>query len=152
MARGRYAHTIDAKGRVSIPAGLRVELDATEDRPPILTNLLDSPALGLYSHDRWEEIERRLDSMSQTHPKVQKVRRMLISGAVEAPIDGQGRLLIPPHLREHAGLEREVTIAGLGSRIEIWDRARFDAELREIKDHGPEISEEISKEIGEVGL
>ena len=134
MARGRFAHTIDAKGRVSIPAGLRVELQATDDRPPILTNLVDTPAVGLFSHDRWEEIERRLANMSQMQPEIQSVQRMLVSGAVESPIDGQGRLLIPPHLREHAGLDREVTIAGVGARIEIWDRARWEEYRSNVED------------------
>lgn len=147
MARGRFAHTLDAKGRVSIPAGLRVELQSTDDRPPILTNLVDTPAVGLFSHDRWEEIERRLENMSQTQPEIQAVRRMLVSGAAESPIDGQGRLLVPPHLREHAGLERDVTIAGVGTRIEIWDKARFDEELRRIRESRHQVSS-IAAELG----
>ncbi|MDX1648248.1 MAG: division/cell wall cluster transcriptional repressor MraZ [Myxococcota bacterium] len=147
MARGRFAHTMDAKGRLSIPAALREELQARDDRPPFLTNLVDCPAVGLYPHDRWLEIEQRLSNMSQTQPEIQKMRRMLVSGAVECPIDGQGRILIPPHLREHAGLEREVTIAGVGGRIEIWDRGRFDDELRGIREHGPEVSR-VAAELG----
>lgn len=147
MARGRFAHTIDAKGRVSIPAGLRVELQANDDRAPILTNLVDTPAVGLFSHERWEEIEQRLANMSQMQPEIQSVQRMLVSGAVESPIDAQGRLLIPPHLREHASLEREVTIAGVGSRIEIWDRARFEEELRRIRENRHQVSS-IAAELG----
>ena len=148
MARGRFSHTMDAKGRISIPAGLRMELQAENDRPPFLTNLVDCPALGLYSHDRWLEIEDRLESMSYTQPEVQRYRRLVISGAVESPFDAQGRVLIPAHLREHAGLEREVTIAGVGSRIEIWDKARFDEELQQTRDR----SREISSVLAEAGV
>lgn len=147
MARGRFAHTIDAKGRVSIPAGLRVELQSQDDRPPIVTSLMDTPAVGLYSHDRWQEVEQRLESMSQTHPQIQSVRRILISGAEDAPIDGQGRITIPQYLRAEAGLEREVTIAGVGSRIEIWDRARFEEELRRIREDRHRVSS-IAAELG----
>jgi MraZ protein len=148
MARGRFTHTMDAKGRLSIPAGLRVELQAEKDRPPFLTNLADCPALGLYGHDQWLEIERRLETMSQIQPEVQSFRRLFVSGAVEAPIDAQGRLLVPPHLREHAGLEKEVIIAGVGQRIEIWDKARFDEELQQTRDR----SHEISSVLAELGV
>jgi len=148
MARGRSAHTMDAKGRISIPAGLRVELQVEKDRPPFLTNLADCPALGLYAHDHWLEIERRLETMSQIQPEVQSFRRLFVSGAVESPIDAQGRVLIPPHLREHAGLEREVIIAGVGRRIEIWDKARFDEELQQTRDR----SREISSVLAELGV
>lgn len=140
MARGRFSHTMDAKGRINIPAGLRLELQTEDDRPPFLTNLVDCPALGLYSHDRWLKIEDRLESMSFTQPEIQRYRRLVISGAVECPFDAQGRVLIPQHLREHAGLEREVTIAGVGSRIEIWDKARFEEELQQTREQSHEVS------------
>lgn len=147
MARGRFFHTMDAKGRVSLPAVLRVDLQTQDDRPPILTNLVDCPAVGVFSHDRWLEIEQRLASMSQMQPEIQSVQRLLVSGAVECPIDAQGRILVPPHLREHAGLERDVTIAGVGRRIEIWDRARFDEELATIRRNGPGVSR-VAAELG----
>ncbi len=145
MARGRFSHTMDAKGRISIPAGLRMELQANDDQPPFLTNLVDCPALGLYSHDRWLEIEDRLESMSHTQPEIQKYRRLVISGAVESPFDAQGRMLIPVHLREHAGLEREVTIAGVGSRIEIWDKTRFDDALSRTQANLGEIASRVAR-------
>lgn len=147
MARGRFAHTMDAKGRLSIPGALREELQAQDGQPPVLTNMVECPAVGLYSHDRWLEIEQRLDSMSQIQPDIQQIQRMLVSGAIPCPLDAQGRILIPPYLREHAGLEREVTIAGVGRRIEIWDRARFDAELRAIRERGREVSK-VAAELG----
>jgi MraZ protein len=147
MARGRFFHTMDAKGRVSLPAVLRVDLQTHDDRPPILTNLVDCAAVGVFSHERWLEIEQRLASMSQMQPEIQSVQRLLVSGAVECPIDTQGRILVPPHLREHAGLERDVTIAGVGRRIEIWDRARFDDELAKIRRNGPDVSR-VAAELG----
>ena len=147
MARGRFLHTMDAKGRVSIPVVLRTEIQTQDERPPILTNLVDCPAVGLFSHDRWLEIEQRLTSMSQVQPEIQSIQRLLVSGAVECPFDAQGRILVPPHLREHAGLEREVTIAGVGRRIEIWDKGRFDEELSRIRERGREVSA-VAAELG----
>jgi len=147
MARGRFYLKMDAKGRLAIPAGLRVELQAQGDRPPILTNLVDCPAVGVFANDRWLEFEQRLVNMSQTQPEVLRYQRLLVSGAEECKLDGQGRVLVPPHLREHAGLEKEVVIAGLGRRIEIWDRGRFEQELAEIRDDGPGVSR-VAAELG----
>lgn len=147
MARGRFTYTMDAKGRLAIPPVMRMELQTHPDRPPFLTNLVDCPALGLFAHERWLEIEQRLSTMSQMQPEIQAIRRMLVSGAQECPLDNQGRLLIPPHLREHAGLAREVTIAGVGPRIEIWDTARFERELVITKDKGSEFAR-VAAELG----
>jgi MraZ protein len=140
MARGHVHHVLDAKGRVAIPQGYRMELQAQDQRAPILTLLIDQPALGLYAHSRWQAIEERLESMSPVQPEVQAVRRMLISTAVECPIDGQGRILIPEDLREHAGLERDVTFAGVGARIEIWSKDRYEGEIRATRQRAHEIA------------
>jgi MraZ protein len=147
MARGRHQHVMDAKGRISIPAGFRVEIQAQDERPPILTNLVDAPALGLFAHERWIQIEDRLASMSQLQPEVQAVQRMLVSNSIECPIDAQGRILIPPHLREHAGLERDVTIAGVGARIELWDSERFEGEMSRTRERSHEIAS-IAAQLG----
>jgi len=138
---------MDAKGRVSMPAALRAEIHGEGGLPPFLTNLVDCPAVGVFSHEKWMDIEERLANMSQMQPELQELQRLLVSGAVECPIDGQGRILVPPHLREHAGLQREVMIAGVGRRIEIWDRSRFDEELDRIRARGHEVSS-IAAELG----
>jgi MraZ protein len=117
-----------------------MELQAQDQRAPILMLLIDQPALGLYAHNRWEAIEERLETMSQVQPEVQAVRRMLVSTAVECPIDGQGRILIPPDLRELAGLERDVTFAGVGARVEIWSRGRYEGEIRATRERAHEIA------------
>jgi MraZ protein len=128
MFRGRFVHTIDSKGRMSIPLGFRTELQRRSERPPILTNLKD--CLALYPYEDWLEIEKRLCSASPMQLEVQALQRFMVSGASDCPIDAQGRILVPPHLREHARLERDVTIAGVGPRIELWDKASFDLELQ----------------------
>jgi MraZ protein len=140
MARGHVHHVLDSKGRVAIPQVYRMELQAQDQRPPILAALIDKQALGLYAHARWQAIEERLETMSQVQPEVQAVRRMLVSGAVECPVDGQGRILIPPHLREHAGMERDVTFAGVGARIEIWSKERYEGEIRQARERAHEIA------------
>ncbi len=143
MFTGRFVHTIDSKGRVSIPAGLRVELQRQSDRPPILTNMLD--CLALYSRDNWEVYAQKLIEVDPFRLEGHELQRFMLSGACEVPPDAQGRILIPPHLREHAKLDKEVTIAGVGPRIELWSKERFDAEMSRTQARFREISREVSE-------
>ena len=129
MFRGRYVHTIDAKNRMSLPMAFRQALERSSDRPPILTNAYD--CLELHCFEDWEAFEERIVAIADVDPEAQAYARMMISGATECPIDKQGRILVPPHLRAYAALEREVTLAGCGRKIEIWDNARFEAKFNE---------------------
>ncbi len=146
MFRGRYVHTIDAKNRMSLPADFRNELTRRGDRPPILTN--GHECLDLYSFEDWIDYERRIAAIADVDPAAQAFARMRISGATECPIDRQGRILVPPHLREHARLEREVTVAGIGPRIELWDRARFDLSLSNTQARYPETAAAVASKLG----
>lgn len=140
MFRGRHMHTMDSKGRVSVPAAFRSALapDGDRDRPPILTNL--QHCIALYPHDTWLDVERQLSEASSMQPEVQALQRFMVGGATECPIDGQGRVLVPPYLREHAGLDRDITIAGVGKRVELWDTARFKKDLERTTERLGEIS------------
>lgn len=127
MFRGRFLHTLDSKYRVSIPVGYRMEIQRRNELPPILT--IGKNCLALYAHDDWVAHEKSLTEADHTRPESNALQRLLIANCVESPIDSQGRILIPEFLREHAKLGKDVTLAGVGKRIEIWDRARFDEEL-----------------------
>lgn len=124
-------HTIDAKNRMSLPVAFRQALERRSDRPPILTNALH--CLELHPFEDWEAWEERIVGIADVDPQAQNYARMMISGAVECPVDKQGRILVPPHLRDYAGLEREVTVAGVGKKIELWDNARFEAQFTETR-------------------
>lgn len=129
-------HTIDAKNRMSLPVEFRHELTRRGERSPILTN--GHLCLDLFAREDWDEYEKRIVAIADVDPAAQEFVRMRVSGASECPIDRQGRILVPPHLRQHAGLEREVTVAGVGRLIELWDRARFEASLNNAQAHYPE--------------
>ena len=146
MFRGRSVHTIDAKNRISIPAGFRVEFERRSDQAPILTN--DAASLALYPYEDWCLFEERLLNLSSVDPNVGAYARFMVSGASECPIDKQGRILVPPALREYAGLDREVTIAGVGNRLELWDKVRFDAELSKTQARFVEISSSVAEKLG----
>lgn len=123
--RGRYEHTVDGKGRTSLPARFREQLAALGESRLVITTGLD-PCLVAYSVREWEAFEERLASLPSFDKSVATLKRIYVSGAVECEIDKLGRLLLPPSLRKHGGIEREVLWAGMGKHIELWDRGRFE--------------------------
>jgi len=143
MFRGRFVHTVDSKGRVSIPAGFRMELQRRSQLPPILT--IQPECLTLYAQEDWEGVVRRLTDVDPLRSEVRKLQRFLIGNCFPVELDAQGRILIPPALREHAKLEREVMIVGLGNCVEIWDRERFEEDQARTLARFDEISLEVSK-------
>ena len=119
MFRGRYEHTIDAKGRTSVPARYRDALSATGERRVVVTSALD-PCLVAYSPAEWSSFEEKLAKLPQFDRAVQKLRRIYLSGAVECEFDDVGRILVPPTLRDHAGLKKDVLWAGSGKYAELF--------------------------------
>jgi MraZ protein len=124
MFRGRYEHTIDAKGRTSLPARYRDALEAGGERRIVLTSALD-PCLVAYTMGEWTAFEDRIAKLPQFDRAVQKLKRIYVSGAVECEIDDSGRVLVPPTLRDYAGLAKDVLWAGSGKYAELWDKARW---------------------------
>jgi MraZ protein len=124
MFRGRHDHTIDAKGRLSIPRVFRGELVGGGDSPPMLVNEKDH--LALFPAEVWAAEEQRLIEMSSLDPDAQRLRRFYATGSVPCPVDSQGRILVPAFLRDHAGLEKNVIVAGVLERIELWSPSRFE--------------------------
>ena len=129
MFRGRHDHTIDTKGRLSIPRVFRDDLVGGGDSPPMLVNQRD--LLDLFPAEEWVSFEERLRGMSSLDPDAQRLRRFYSSGSVPCPIDSQGRVLVPGFLRDHAGLDTKVIIAGVYERVEIWSPAKFETSQAE---------------------
>ncbi len=150
MFRGQYEHTIDAKGRTSVPARFREVLAAGGDGRLVLTTGLD-PCVVAYPMQEWLAFEERLARLPQFDPSVQMLRRIYVSGAVECEVDKVGRILVPQTLRRHAGLGREVLWAGMGRHVELWSRDRFEAMRSEVL--GDEAQRaEVARRLAELGL
>jgi len=132
MFRGRFEHTIDAKGRISLPAKYREILSSNYNDRLIITNF-DS-CLVAYPYEEWVILEERFSQHSIMEEDVQTFIHYFISGATECAIDKLGRILIPPTLRKHAGLEREVVFVGMITRIQIWDKAKWDQKFMEAQE------------------
>lgn len=116
---GTYSHNIDAKGRMNFPTKLRESLGDSF----IITRGLDG-CLFVYSREEWEVMEEKISSMPLSKGK--NVQRFFFSNAAEIEADKQGRILIPAHLREYAGLEKDVMVIGAVNRAEIWDKDRWN--------------------------
>ena len=132
MFSGSYFYFMDNKGRVSIPARYREILHERKDRQLILTNF--DRYLIAFPHSEWLRIEAKLAEQATFDKKVRAFQRFLISGVEECPLDRQGRILIPPNLREYAGLIREVSLVGAIRSFEIWDRETYEGHRKELEE------------------
>jgi len=143
MFRGRYLHTIDPKGRLSIPAKFRDALkDGYDDRLVVVPN---ESCLEVHPLEEWQRIEQKLGEKSLFDPDVRKLGRLYIPRAKDTALDRAGRILIPPDVREQAGLAKEVTLVGGGRRhFEVWDRTRFEEFERINQDELPSVFDKLS--------
>lgn len=120
MFMGEYNHTIDAKGRLIIPAKFRETLGEEF----ILTKGLDG-CLSIYPMDEWKSFEEKLKALPLTDKNARAFLRFFVAGATSCELDRQGRILVPSTLREFAGLEKEVVLTGSLTRIEIWSKEKW---------------------------
>ncbi len=120
MFIGEYEHSVDAKGRLIMPAKLREEIGETF----IVTKGLDG-CLFAYSKKEWTAFEEKLGALPLSSKNARDFTRFFLSGAIECEIDKQGRFLISSNLREFAELEKDVVIIGVNTRIEIWNKEKW---------------------------
>lgn len=123
MFRGRYEHSIDPKGRLSIPSKFREILVTNYDERLILTNF--DNCLWAYPVREWKAVEEKVSALPQFKPEVKALQRFFISAACECPLDPNGRIIIPNTLRRYAALMKDVVLVGMTRRIEVWARERW---------------------------
>lgn len=127
MFRGRYNHTVTNTGRVSIPSKFReVCRDKYGEETFVITNF--DKCLVAYPLKEWNEIETKISKLPQFRQDVSAFMRYLMGGAVDCPIDSQGRVLITQALRNHANIQKEVVMIGMLKKIEIWAKETWDKE------------------------
>ncbi len=136
--KGEYQHTVDAKGRMFIPAKFRDELG---DRF-VVTKGLDN-CLFVYPLENWQVLEEKIRALPLAKANLQ---RFFLSSAAECELDGQGRINIPQSLRDHAMIEREVTVIGVSTRAEIWDTKRWNAYTNDMT------ADKIAEAMEEIGF
>jgi MraZ protein len=143
MFFGEYNHTVDDKGRMSIPSKFREGLGEKF----YVTKGLDG-CLFVFPQEEWQKFESKLNSIPITNNAGRKFVRFFYAGAIDASLDKQGRINISQVLRGHAGIEKEVSVIGVGSRLEIWDKNAW------LKFNDPEnlSSEDIAEQMAELGI
>jgi MraZ protein len=127
MFRGTFEHTIDDKGRVSVPVRFREILQAKNDDRLVITNFMFGSArcLDVYPHEAWVELEERALTKPRFDQRILRFQNYYFAAAQECVLDKQGRILLPSGLREYAGLNRDVMFTAALEKFRIWDREQW---------------------------
>lgn len=126
MFRGINGVNIDAKSRIVMPTRYRERLQLDCKGSMILTIDTEERCLLLYPLPGWEEIEKKLASLPSFNPAARRIQRLLIGHATDVEMDGHGRILLPPLLREYAGLTKHTVLVGQGKKFELWDETHWN--------------------------
>ena len=138
MLIGEYEHSLDAKGRLIMPAKLREDMGEKF----VITKGLDGCLFG-FSQNEWANFEAKLKTLPLTQKNARNFVRFFLSGAMECELDKQGRFLIASNLREAATLEKEVVIIGVGTRIELWNKEKWQEYSSEENNSADDIAENM---------
>jgi MraZ protein len=141
MFMGEYNHTVDTKGRLIIPSKFREKLGDEF----VVTKGLDG-CLFVYDNNEWAAFEEKLKTLPLTNKDARQFVRFFLAGAAEVEVDKQGRILLPGVLREFAGLEKEVVLVGVASRVEIWSKERWE------NTESYDSMEDIAEHMADLGL
>lgn len=143
MFIGEYHHQLDEKGRVAVPVKFRTALG----KGAVVTRGLDR-CLFIYPREEWLKLAERLAKLPISQANTRAFVRLMLAGAMEAPVDKQGRVMLPEYLRTYAGLKRPVVLAGLYNRVEIWDEQAWGT----YRGQTERSSTNIAEALGELGV
>lgn len=143
MFIGEYHYTIDDKGRLAVPAKFRPKLI----KGAVVTRGIDR-CLFLYTQEEWQKLAEKLAGLPISQAKSRAFSRLMLAGAMDVDIRGQGRIIIPDYLRKYAVIKKKVVIAGLYNRLEIWDEKAWE----EYKVGSEKQSKDIAEALGELGV
>ncbi|MCQ9205571.1 MAG: division/cell wall cluster transcriptional repressor MraZ [Omnitrophica bacterium] len=142
MWYGEYQHTLDDKERFILPAKFREKLKTLDKKTLFVTYGFEG-CLAFYPEATWREIETKVSSIPFTKKEGRNFSRLFYGGACEVEIDSQGRITLSERYKKFAQIKREIVIIGIGNRIEIWDKTRWDEFCRENKERFEEIAEDL---------
>lgn len=125
MFRGVNGITLDAKGRISIPARYKQSLLEKSNGMLVATIDTEELCLLLYPLPEWEQIEQKIETLPSFNRTARRIQRLLLGYATELDMDSHGRILLPPLLREYAHLEKQAVLIGQGKKFELWDEAQW---------------------------
>lgn len=143
MFIGEYSHSIDPKKRLAIPSKFRKEIG----RQAVITRGLDR-CLFIYPLKIWKDLAKKLGSLPVGESNTRSFIRLMLAGATDVEVDKQGRVLLPDYLKSYAELRRNVTIAGLYNRMEVWDENKW----KKYKSNAEKNTDEIAEQLGKLGV
>jgi len=143
MLIGEYKHTLDIKKRLSLPSKWRKELGTTL----IVTRGLDN-CLFVYPQSQWQTITQKIGQLPLGQADTRSFNRFFLSGAVEVEVDSVGRILVPDFLKDFAGLDTKVVLAGIYDRVEIWAENKWEEYKSRIEGQADQLAEKL----GEIGV
>lgn len=143
MFIGEYSHNLDDKGRMAVPKKFRPDLV----KGAVVTKGLDD-CLFMYTYDEWSKLAEKLSNLPLAQAKARAFSRQMLAGAMDVSLDKQGRIMLPEYLRTFAGLSKNIVVAGLYNRLELWDQKKWD----EYKKKTEEESNEIAEQMAELGV
>lgn len=143
MFIGEYKHNIDEKGRLAIPVKFRSDLA----KGAVVTRGLDT-SLFLFPKEEWDKLAEKLASLPLGQSNSRAIARLMLAGAMDVEMDKQGRVVLPEYLRTYAGMKKQVVLAGLYNRLEIWEQKKWE----EYKAATEKDAEEIAETLGELGI
>lgn len=129
MFIGSYAITMDAKGRMAIPAKVRDALASICDGRLVVTAHTEERCLLVYPEPQWADLQPKIEALPNIHRKARRMQRLLLGYATPLELDGNGRVLLPQTLRDYAGLEKKLMLIGQGKKLELWSEAGWYDEL-----------------------
>jgi MraZ protein len=140
MFIGEYAHSLDEKGRIAVPIKFRALLS----KGAVVTRGLDS-CLFLYAKKEWEKLAEKLAALPISQSNSRAFARLMLAGAMDVVIDKQGRMMVPEYLREFAKFNKNVVIAGLYNRLELWDEEKWSAYKQQTESESGAIAERMAE-------
>ena len=143
MFLGEYQHTIDEKGRMAVPVKFRYDVSGGA----VVTRGIDK-CLFLLPKAEWEKLAEKIAHLPLSQANSRAFSRLMLAGAMNVELDKQGRVVLPDYLREYAGMKKNVVVAGLYNRIEIWDAASWG----KYKDTTEKGSDKIAEQLGALGV
>lgn len=151
LFRGLNSINIDAKGRMAMPSRYRELIDSHCQGRLVVTIESEGESLVIYPLNEFEEIQRKVESLSSFTAATKRLKRLFIGHATDVELDGSGRILIPQELRSFVGLEKKVVLLGQGTKLELWDEAVWNARREEwLKESTSD--EELSEELLNLSL
>jgi MraZ protein len=122
---GEYEITLDPKGRFLLPAGFKRQLAEGDDVRFVVNRGIEK-CLSIYPMSSWKPLSEKIDKLNDFNPKVREFKRLFLNGATFVEPDSIGRILIPARAKEYAGIQKDAVMMGMGEKMEIWDKNKYD--------------------------